>query len=144
MKKIAIGNDHGGVDLKNAIIAALKDTYKFINVGCDTYDSVDYPDYAFKVGELVSSKQVDFGILICKSGIGMSIAANKVKGVRCALVCDANNAMLAHKHNNANVIAMGANEVDIDKALKIIETYDSTQFEERHQKRIDKISEYEK
>jgi len=141
--KIAIGNDHGGVELKNQIIEKLSNKYEFMNVGTNTLDSVDYPDFAIKVGELVTSNTVDFGIVICKSGIGVSIAANKVNGVRCALLDNVNNAHLCHAHNNANVIAMGANDVDIKLALEIIDAYVNTTFEERHQKRIDKITNYE-
>lgn len=143
MKKVAIGNDHGGVELKNYIIEKLSDKFEFINCGTDTLTSVDYPDYAFKVGEIVASGDADFGIVICKSGIGVSIAANKVRGVRCALVYTPNNASLAAMHNKANVIALGASQIDKETALEIINTFSSTSFEERHQKRIDKITEYE-
>ncbi len=145
MKKIiAIGCDHGGLELKNSIIKHYKNKYEFIDVG--TYDttSCDYPDYAFKVGEIVNQNKANFGILICKSGIGMSIAANKVPNIRCALVCNAKNAMLAHKHNNANVLAMGSNDVSKNIAYKIIDSYESVEFEERHSLRISKISAYEK
>ena len=143
MKKIAIGCDHGGVDLKNKIIKHFKNQFSFIDCGTNGYDSCDYPDFAFKVGEKVSSKEADFGILICKSGIGMSIAANKVKGVRCALLDNVKNATLSHMHNNANVIALGSNDVSIRKAYQIINAYNNATFETRHQKRIDKITQYE-
>lgn len=143
MKKIAIGCDHGGVDLKNKIVKHFKKQFSFIDCGTNGYDSCDYPDFAFKVGEKVSSKEADFGILICKSGIGMSIAANKVKGVRCALLDNVKNATLSHMHNNANVIALGSNDVSIRKAYQIIKAYDDATFETRHQKRIDKITQYE-
>lgn len=143
MKKVAIGNDHGGVDLKNDIINVLKNKYEFINVGTDNYESCDYPDFAIKVGEMVASHQADFGIVICKSGIGVSIAANKVVGIRCALLSDPINAALSKKHNNANVIALGASNTNLETAIAIIKAYDNEVFEERHQKRIDKISNYE-
>ena len=143
MKKISIACDHGGLELKNALISKLNKKYEFIDCGTYTLESCDYPDYAFKAAKLVSDKEVDFGIVICKSGIGVSIAANKVKGVRCALINNETNAKLCHQHNNANVIALGANDVDAELAVKIIEAYDSVSFESRHQRRLDKISEYE-
>ena len=142
-KKISIACDHGGLELKNAIIKHFKREYQFVDVGTYTTLSCDYPDFAFKACEMVVQGQVDFGIVICKSGIGMSIAANKVKGVRCALLTNEVNATLCHQHNNANVIALGANDVSRRKAYKIIKAYDEATFEERHQRRIDKINEYE-
>lgn len=142
-KKISIACDHGGLELKNAIIKHFKRVYQFVDVGTYTTLSCDYPDFAFKACEMVAQGQVDFGIVICKSGIGMSIAANKVKGVRCALLTNEVNATLCHQHNNANVIALGANDVSRRKAYKIIKAYDEATFEERHQRRIDKINEYE-
>lgn len=143
MLKIGIGCDHGGLKLKNDIMKHYQNVYEFIDVGTYNLDSCDYPDFAFKVGELVASEQVSFGIVICKSGIGMSIAANKVKGVRCALVSNAKNATLAHQHNLANVLALGSNDVSKVMAYKIIDSYVNATFESRHQKRIDKISAYE-
>lgn len=143
MKKIAIGCDHGGLDLKNAIKKHYKNVFDFFDCGTNSLESCDYPDFAFKVGEMVANKDVDFGIVICKSGIGMSIAANKVKGVRCALVSNATNARLSHQHNNANVLAMGSNDVTTRMAYKIIDAYVEAVFESRHQKRIDKIGNYE-
>lgn len=143
MKKIAIACDHGGVELKKQIISLLQDKYEFIDCGCNTLESVDYPDYAFAAAKKVVNKEVDFGILICKSGIGMSIAANKVKGIRCALIDNLENAKLCHMHNNANMMAFGANNVDAISAKQFIESYDSVEFETRHQKRIDKIERYE-
>lgn len=143
MKKVSIACDHGGLDLKNAIIKHYKNVYEFIDCGTYSYDSCDYPDFAIKAAELVGNNQVDFGIVVCKSGIGVSIAANKVKGVRCALLTNTTNARLCHQHNNANVIALGANDVSARKAYMIIDAYDEAVFEERHQKRIDKILNYE-
>ena len=143
MKKVSIACDHGGLDLKNAIIKHYKNVYEFIDCGTYSYDSCDYPDFAIKAAELVGNNQVDFGIVVCKSGIGVSIAANKVKGVRCALLTNTTNARLCHQHNNANVIALGANDVSARKAYMIIDAYDEAVFEERHQKRIDKITEIE-
>lgn len=143
MKKVSIACDHGGLDLKKAIIKHYKKVYEFVDCGTYSYDSCDYPDYAIKAAELVRDKEVDFGIVVCKSGIGVSIAANKVLGVRCALLTNVTNAKLCHQHNNANVIALGANDVSSRKAYKIIDAYDSAIFEERHQRRIDKILKYE-
>ena len=143
MKKISIACDHGGLILKNDLINALNKKYEFIDCGTYSLKPCDYPDFAFKAAKLVSENEVDFGIVICKSGIGVSIAANKVKGVRCALVNNETNAKLCHQHNNANVIALGANDVDINLAIKIVEAYDSVEFESRHQQRLDKISDYE-
>ena len=143
MKKVSIACDHGGLDLKNAIIKHYKNVYEFIDCGTYSYDSCDYPDFAIKAAELVGNNQVDFGIVVCKSGIGVSIAANKVKGVRCALLTNTTNARLCHQHNNANVIALGANDVSARKAYMIINAYYEAVFEERHQKRIDKILNYE-
>ena len=143
MKKISIACDHGGLELKEAIIKHYQGKYEFVDVGTYSLDSCDYPDFAFAACEKVRDKEVDFGIVICKSGIGMSIAANKVKGVRCALLTNEVNATLCHQHNNANVIALGANDVSRRKAYKIIKAYDEATFEERHQRRIDKINEYE-
>lgn len=143
MKKISIACDHGGLDLKKAIINHYQKVYEFVDCGTYSYDSCDYPDYAIKAAELVRDEEVDFGIVLCKSGIGVSIAANKVKGVRCALLTNTTNATLCHQHNNANVIAMGANDVSEEMAFKIIDAYVNAKFEERHQKRIDKILSYE-
>lgn len=144
MKKIvSIACDHGGLKLKNSIIKHFKNEFEFIDCGTYTELSCDYPDFAFKACELVSNKKAEFAIVICKSGIGMSIAANKVKGIRCALLDNEENARLCHAHNNANAIALGANDVSTKKAYKIINAYNETIFEERHQRRIDKISEYE-
>lgn len=143
MKKISIACDHGGLELKNAIIKHFKKEYEFIDCGTYSLLSCDYPDFAFKACELVRDNKVDFGIVICKSGIGMSIAANKVKGIRCALLTNEENAALTHQHNNANVIALGANDVSKRKAYKIIKAYETAKFETRHQRRIDKILDYE-
>ena len=143
MKKISIANDHGGLELKQAIIKHYKGVYEFVDCGTYTLESCDYPDFAIKAGELVAKGEVEFGIVICKSGIGMSIAANKVKGVRCALLTNTTNAKLCHQHNNANMIALGTNDVSSRMAYKIIDAYDSVIFENRHQRRLDKISAYE-
>ena len=142
--KIAIGNDHAGKDLKNETLMYLKQhDIEVINVGSDTEDSVDYPDYALKVTELVVNQTVDLGILICGTGIGMSIAANKVKGIRAANIYDEQTAMLAKKHNLANVITFGARTHTKEQVYQLLETFLHTEFESRHLKRIDKIKEIE-
>ncbi len=143
MKKIAIACDHGGLDLKKAIQKHYQHQFEFIDCGTNSTQSCDYPDFAIKAAELVANQKADFGIVICKSGIGMSIAANKVKGVRCALVDNVINARLCHQHNNANVLALGANDVTSRMAYKIIDAYNRVEFESRHQTRIDKINSYE-
>lgn len=141
--KIAIGNDHCGVQIKEQIINHFKN-FDFINVGTDDEVSVDYPIYAFKVGELVSNHQADVGILICKTGIGMSIACNKVKNIRCAKVDNVLEASLTRAHNDANVLALSA-VMDFDKIIEIIDTFLNEPFsnDERHKRRVDMISRYE-
>lgn len=140
--KVAIGNDHAGPALKEEIVLYLKSKgIEVINMGVDTEDSVDYPDYAKLVCDKVVSKEVDFGILICGTGIGISIAANKIKGIRAALCHDAITARLCKEHNNANVIAFGARIIDKEIAKEIIDAYLSAEFAgDRHQRRIDKIT----
>ena len=144
MKKIAIANDHGGLELKQAIMKHFKKTYEFVDCGTYSLDSCDYPDFAIKAGELVRDRKVDFGIVICKSGIGMSIAANKVKDVRCARIDSIKDAKLTRSHNDANVLAISS-ELNFRKTKRIIETFINTEFsnDERHVKRIEMISKYE-
>lgn len=142
--KIAIANDHRGVDRKNEIKEFLEDKgYIVIDCGTNTSESVDYPEYAFKVALNVSNKNADMGILLCGTGIGMSIAANKVKGIRCAKVDNVNDTYYTRLHNDANVMAMSA-EKDLEETLRIIETFVSTKFsnEERHIRRIEMIDNY--
>ncbi len=145
MIKLAIGSDHGGYELKQAIIESLNTQFEFID--CGTFDgqtSCDYPDFAIKAASKVADHTCDYGIVICKSGIGVSIAANKVKGIRCALVSDVQTTILTKQHNNANMLAFGANKVSLDLAVEMIQSWLSTSFMgDRHQKRIDKITEYE-
>ena len=142
---IGIGCDHAGLQLKNELIDKLKNEGFIIN-DYGTYEdiSVDYPDFAFKVGEAVVNKGINKGILICKTGIGMSIACNKIKGIRCAKVSTVEEAYLTRLHNDANVIAIGA-DLMIEEAYDIIETFLKTEFsnEERHIRRIKKITDYE-
>ncbi len=142
--KIAIASDHRGVELKKEIIDTFGSKYEFIDCSIENYESDDYPDYAFRVGKSVSSHYADLGVLICGTGIGMSIAANKVKGVRCALVHDKDEAKLAKEHNLANVIAFGMNN-DKDVIMESLDVFLNTKAGdgENHLRRVKKIINYE-
>ncbi|SUQ44954.1 Putative sugar phosphate isomerase YwlF [Clostridium neonatale] len=144
--KIAIGCDHGAFRLKNEIIEFLNsENYEVKDFGTYSEESCDYPDIALPVAEAVVNKEYDFGILVCGTGIGIGIAANKVPGVRAALCSDTFSAHATRDHNNANILTMGQRVVGTGLALDIVKTFLNTEFEgERHQKRIDKISEIEK
>lgn len=143
--KIAIGADHGGYILKNEVVKVIHELgHEVEDFGCDCPDSVDYPDYALPVAEKVASGDFDRGILICGTGIGMSIAANKVKGIRCALVHDLFSAKATREHNDTNMLAMGARVIGPGVATEIVKIWLSTQFEGgRHLNRLQKISEIE-
>lgn len=122
--KVAIGNDHAGVELKNYLMDYLKKkNIEVVNVGTDTTDSCDYPVYAKKVAGEVVDKNVDFGILICGTGIGISIAANKVKGIRAAKVNNTTEAKLAREHNHANIICLGARIIGNVIASEIVDSF---------------------
>lgn len=137
---IAIGADHGGFELKEAIIKHFDGKVVFKDFGTNSLESVDYPEYAFKVADSVASGECEAGILICKTGIGMSIAANKVKGIRCALCFNEEVAHLCKEHNNANVIALPASMISKDEAVKIIEIWLNSKFlGGRHEKRVNMI-----
>lgn len=140
---IALASDHAGFKLKERIKKYLVDNnYDIMDLGTNSEASVDYPIYARKAAKAVAEGQCEKGIVCCGSGIGMSIAANKVKGIRCALIHDEYTAEMCKRHNNANMIAMGARVVDHDEALKMVEAWMSAQFEEgRHQRRIEEIEE---
>ena len=145
--KIAMANDHGAVDYKNEIKDMLiKEGYEIIDLGCNSLDSVDYPDYGSACARMVANNEVDFGIVMCGTGIGISIAANKVKGIRCALCTDVTMARLTREHNNANMLSMGQRTTGIETAKDIVHTFLNTPFSngERHIKRIEKITELEK
>lgn len=144
--KIAIGSDHGGFELKNIVKEYLvQNGHEIIDYGCNSKDSVDYPSFGIAVGEAVVTSEVERGIVICGSGIGISIAANKVNGVRCALVHDVYSAKLTRLHNDSNVLAMGGRIIGDDLALAIVSEWLNTSYEGgRHQNRIDLITEYEK
>ena len=141
-KMTAIACDHGGLELKNKIIKHLEVIgVECRDFGCFTKDSCDYPDYARPAAEAVASGECNNGIVICTTGIGVSITANKVRGIRCALCCSEYTAEMTRLHNNANVLALGAKTVDEETALKIVDIFLSTPFsgEERHMRRISKI-----
>lgn len=144
--KIAIGCDHGAFRLKNEIIEFLNsEKYEVKDFGTYSEESCDYPDIALPVAEAVANKEYDFGILVCGTGIGIGIAANKVPGIRAALCSDTFSAHATREHNNANILTMGQRVVGTGLALDIVKTFLNTEFEGgRHQKRIDKISEIEK
>ena len=144
--KIALGTDHGGFQLKEQIKGHLIGKgYEVLDLGCNSTESVDYPEYGRAVGEAVTEKKADCGIVVCGTGIGISIAANKVKGVRAALCTNTTMARLTREHNDANILAMGERVVGTGLALDIVKTFINTEFEGgRHQKRIDKISQIEK
>ena len=140
--RIAIGNDHGAVDMKNHVMGWLKDNgYEVVNFGTDSTESTDYPIYAEKVAKAVVSGECDKGVLICGTGIGISISANKIHGVRAALCGDCFSAEATRLHNDANILAMGARVVGEGLALKIVDTFLDTPFsnDERHIRRISKI-----
>ena len=144
--KIAIGNDHGAVEYKDIIKAMLtEEGHEVIDCGTNSTDSCDYPDYAKAVADKVVSREVEKGIVICGTGIGISIAANKVKGIRCGLCTNTTMARLTREHNDANVLSMGQRIIGIETAKDIVHTFLSTPFSngERHKRRIEKITEIE-
>jgi len=143
--KIAFGSDHAGFQLKNEILQHLEGgDYEFKDLGTFVEESVDYPDYAFAVASEVAKGDVDFGILVCGTGIGISIAANKVAGIRCALCGDTFSAHSSREHNDANILALGSRVTGAGLAFDIVDTFLSAKFEGgRHQKRIDKITKLE-
>lgn len=144
--KIAIGSDHAGISLKNEVLKHLETKgVEFKDFGTYSEASCDYPDFAEKVAESVVNKEFEFGILVCGTGIGISIAANKVPGVRAALCSDTFSAHACREHNDANILAMGARVVGAGLAFDIVDSFLGAEFEgNRHQKRIDKISQIEK
>lgn len=143
--KVAIASDHGGINIRQEIISLLQElNIEYVDLGCECDTSVDYPDYAVPVAKMVASGEVDRGILICGTGIGMSISANKVQGIRCALVHDVFSAKATREHNNSNVLAMGERVVGPGLARLIAETWLTTPFlGGRHEIRINKIAAFE-
>ena len=139
--KIAIGNDHPALELKRHIARYLEEQgHEVVNFGTDTPESTDYPIYAARVAKAVVSGQCDKGVLICGTGLGISIAANKVEGVRCAVCSEPVSAELARQHNDANIIAFGARVIGPVMAEKIVDVFLNTEFQGgRHQRRVDMI-----
>ena len=145
--KIAIACDHGALELKNTLVAHLtKKGFEVADFGTHTLDSCDYPDFASQAAYAVADGSCDRGIVLCTTGIGVSIVANKVKCIRCALLSDVMSARLTREHNDTNMMAMGAGVVGTNLALEIADTWLGTEFShnERHQRRIDKLMALEK
>ncbi len=144
--KIALGSDHAGYEMKSYLIDALeKQGYDIVDCGTNSRDSVDYPDFAGAVCRLIVSKEVEYGILICSTGIGISIAANKIHGIRAALCHTEFSARMARQHNNANVLALGGSVLGKNLALSIVEVFLAEPFSqgERHIRRITKMMSFE-
>ena len=140
LKKIFISSDHAGFNLKKSIIQKFSKKQKIVDLGPSSDKSVDYPDYARKLSKKISSNNGSFGILICGSGTGMTIAANKNKKIRAALCYSEKNTKLSRLHNNANIITLGARLIDKNKALNLVSVFLSTKFEGgRHLRRIKKM-----
>ena len=144
--KIAIAADHGGFELKDSMVEYIKSLgNEVVDLGTNSADSVDYPDYAKKVCEEIQKGNSHLGILICGTGIGMSLAANKFEGIRAACVSDVYSAKMSRNHNNANVLCFGARVIGDEVAKLIIKTFLENEFEAgRHQRRVDKIMAFEK
>ena len=143
--RIGIGNDHSGVEMKREIVKFLQEQgHEVVNYGTDESTRCDYPVYGEKVGRAVTAGDVDRGILICGTGLGISLAANKVRGVRAVVCSEPCTARLSRQHNDANVLAFGARIIGIEMAKMIVETWLSTEFEGgRHQRRVDMVMEIE-
>jgi ribose 5-phosphate isomerase B len=145
--KISIGSDHGGYQLKTEIANHLASQgHQVVDFGTNSSDSCDYPDFAYAAAKAVSNGEVDFGVVVCTTGMGVSMVANKVKGVRCALCHNENCAEMTRRHNDANMIAFGQKYVSTEVALKAVDIFLSTAFEkenDRHVRRVNKIVEVE-
>ncbi len=142
--RIALASDHRGYVLKSELIKVLKDDYEILDLGTNSEESVDFPLFGIKLGETIRDKQADFGIAICGTGIGISIAVNKVKGVMCAKISSIDEARLAKEHNNANAIAMSGS-IDKDKAIEMVKTFikSNPNSEEKYTRRINQILDYD-
>ena len=142
--KIALASDHGGFKLKEEVKAHLQERgLEVLDLGTHSEDSVDYPAYGKACGEAVVGGQADVGIVVCGTGIGISIAANKVKGVRCGLCTSVEMATLTKQHNNANVLALGGRTTETGLAMQIVDAWLDTEFEGgRHQRRVDLLNNY--
>ena len=143
MKKIAIASDHGGFDLKESIIPFLqKKGWEVVNFGAPSTDSVDYPDYGIKLAQAIIDKKFVRGILICGTGVGMSIVVNRFPGIRGTLCSDVYTAKMCREHNDSNVLIMGGRVIEVGLAIEILNIWLNTEFEGgRHQRRLDKINE---
>ncbi|MDD7306297.1 MAG: ribose 5-phosphate isomerase B [Peptoniphilaceae bacterium] len=143
--KYVIGNDHGGIDLVDAVEEKLKELgHQVEKVGTFSKESVDYPDFAKKACQKVIDKEADFAILLCGTGVGMSLSANKIKGIRAACVSETYSAKMSRAHNNANCLCMGARVIGSEVCKDIVEVFASTKFEGgRHEKRVNKIMDIE-
>ena len=146
MKKVVVGSDHGGLEYKNAIKEHLqKEGYEVIDVGTYTKDSCHYPLFGIEAAKKVASKECDFGVIVCTSGEGISIAANKIKGIRCGIAYNDEVARLMRQHNNANMISFGQAFMNLDDVLKRVDIFLNTEFEGgRHQTRVEMIENAEK
>ena len=144
--RIAVGADHAGFELKNQLRDALRAAgHEVRDFGTSTAESTDYPDYAGQVGRAVAGGEAERGVLVCGSGAGMSIAANKIRGVRAALAVNEEEVKLTRQHNNANVITFGARFIDPDTAKKLVRLFLDTPFDGgRHERRVGKIAELER
>ena len=143
--KLVIGNDHAAVELKNEIKAYLEEKgHEVINIGTDTHDSCNYPEYGEKAGRMVAAGEVDGGVLICGTGVGISLAANKVKGVRACVCSEPYSARMSKQHNNSNIIAFGARVIGVETAKMIVDEWMNAKYEGgRHQVRVDMLTEIE-
>ncbi len=146
MKKVVIGSDHAGYEMKERIKQELGGQYEFVDVGTDSTESADYPDFAEKVGQQVALSPGTQGVVICGNGVGIAIAANKVNGIRCGLAYSIEAAKGARAHNNANVVSVGGRSPMMDDPVEIVKAFLETDFsgEERHARRVKKIMEIEK
>nr|WP_289037730.1 ribose 5-phosphate isomerase B [uncultured Allobacillus sp.] len=143
--KVILASDHGGKNLRQEVSNLLEELgIEFEDIGCDCEGSVDYPDYGIPAAERVAKGEFDYGIVICGTGIGMSISANKVKGIRCALVHDVFSAKATRQHNNANMLAMGERVIGPGLAVEIVKAFLETEFDGgRHENRVNKIKQFE-
>ena len=143
--KIGIGNDHAAVDMKFEIVKYLEEAgYEVINYGTDTHESCDYPEYGAKVARAVASGELDRGILICVTGVGISLAANKIRGIRAVVCSEPSTARLSRMHNDTNVLAFGARIVGVETAKDIVDAWLGADFEGgRHQRRVDMLMKLE-
>ncbi len=144
--KIGIGNDHAAVDMKNEISEYLKEKgYEVVNYGTDSNESCDYPVYGEKVGEAVAQGDVDLGILICGTGVGISLAANKVEGIRAVVCSEPYTAKLSRQHNNTNILAFGARVIGIETAKMIVDEWLNAEFMGgKHERRVNMLMDIEK